>query len=123
MRVNGLNETGIILPSEKQVRFSYESKFYGECRFVAIVSETFENGLIIDNRTIRWEHQFPRHGGCEALTSSALVFFNRILRGYDSLRQFQMRLSTRRASGILGRISATVFGEKAASLTGLNLQA
>lgn len=123
MRINDLNETGIVLPANNQLRFTYTSKFYGECRFVAAVAETFEQGLIIDGRSIKWEHLVPRHGGGEALSNNALVFFNRILRGYDSMRQFQVKVNERKNGGLLGRISSSLFGEKPRNVTQLRISA
>ncbi len=117
MRIEDLNETGIVLPAKDQLRFTYASEFYGECRFVAAVAETFEQGLIIDTRSIEWEHLLPRRGGQEALGNNALVFFNRILRSYDSLRQFQLKVNERRNGGLLGRISSSVFGGKLGRVT------
>ncbi len=123
MRIEDLNETGIVLPAKNQLRFTYASKFYGECRFVAAVAETFERGLIIDTPSIEWEQSLPRRGGCETLEKNAIVFFNRILRGYDSLRQFQVKVNEKKNGGFLGRISSSFFGDKLARVTQLKLSA
>ena len=123
MRIDDLNETGIVLPAKDQLRFTYASKFYGECRFVAAVSETFERGLIIDAPSIEWEHSVPRRGGCEALGNNAIVFFNRILRSYDSLGQFQVKVKEKNSGGLLGRISSSFFGDKLAKVTQLKISA
>ena len=123
MRIDDLNETGIVLPAKDQLRFTYASKFYGECRFVAAVAETFERGLIIDNPSIEWEHSLPRRGGCKTLGNNAIVFFNRILRSYDSLRQFQVKVNEKKNGGLLGRISSSFFGDKLAKVTQLKISA
>lgn len=121
MRFDNLNETGIVLPAQDQMRFTYASEFYGECSFVAVVAETFEQGLIIDARSIEWEQFLPRHGGREALGHNALVFFNRILRGHESLKQFEVKVKRRRSSGLLGKISSSLFREKTRRATQLGI--
>lgn len=93
MEFENLNERGHserLSDGSALFSFSYENKFYGSCSFVARVVQTRTRGLILDDDSLRVEEYRSRPGSLPALEASARVFFNRVLREFSTVQEFEM---------------------------------